>query len=140
MTMQTMQLQSTAQEPDVRGAIVNALASQGVQVTNDAPGNLVIEIGSVGKAFLAGGFRGTMKMPMRFIVLTVGGPGGTGLTIHVGSRGTGSGFMSGGLLGASKQKKAERAWMQMIIDAVPGKVGGPPTEAQPLPPPPQEQI
>jgi hypothetical protein len=32
--------------------------------------------------------------------------------------------MSGGLLGASKQKKAEEAWLAMAVEAVPNKLSG----------------
>src|SRR6266542_6327959 len=113
--MQSMQGQSTSQESDVRQAIVNALMPRAEQtkVVQDQPGTLIVDVGSVGKAFLMGGFRNAMKMPMRITVNTQGGPGGTGITIHVGSHGTGGGYMSGGWLGVVKQRKAEKAWMDI---------------------------
>ncbi len=139
--MQSMQGQSTSQESDVRQAIVNALMPRAEQtkVVQDQPGTLIVDVGSVGKAFLMGGFRNAMKMPMRITVNTQGGPGGTGITIHVGSHGTGGGYMSGGWLGVVKQRKAEKAWMDIVLQSIPGVIGAPSmgTEPQQLPEAPQ---
>ena len=84
--------------------------------------------GSVKAAYLAGGFRNKLKMPMRIVVTTAGGQGGTGVSLDVHSRGTAGGVMSGGILGASKQTKAEQAWLGMAVEAIPNRVAsGPPT-------------
>jgi hypothetical protein len=123
--MAVAQAQSTSSESDVRGAIESALAGQGGTTVENQEGRLVMDLGgSVGSAYLAGGFRNKMKMPMRVVVTMTGGAGGTGISLDVHSRGTAGGAMSGGLLGASKQKKAEQAWLTMAVEAVPGKVGG----------------
>ena len=115
-------IQTTLQEADVRMVIEQALVAQGGKTVENQPGRLVMDLGgSVGSAYLAGGFRNKMKMPMRIIVQTSGGPGGTGISFDVHSRGTGSGAMSGGLLGASKQKKAEQEWLRMAVEAVPNQ-------------------
>ena len=44
------------------------------------------------------------------------------MTLDVHSRGTGGGAGSGGLLGASKQKKAEEEWLRMATESVPDRV------------------
>ena len=138
--MAVTQMQTTVQEAQVRTAIEYALGQQGGKTIENAPGKLVMDLGgSVGSAYLAGGFRNKMKMPMRIVVTTAGGPGGTGLTIDVHSRGTGSGAMSGGWLGAIKQDRAEQTWLQMAADAVTGLTAGPPQGAQPPPGPPPAQ-
>jgi hypothetical protein len=142
--MAVAQMQTTAQEDHVRAAIESVLAAQGGVTVENAPGQLVMDLGgTVGSAYLAGGFRNKMKMPMRIVVKTAGGPGGTGLTIDVHSRGTAAGIMSGGWLGASKQDKAEKVWLQMALDGVTKVSGGPPPEIAPppleaSPPPPGE--
>lgn len=121
--MEAYRTQSTSQEPDVRAAIAQHLTEQGGTVIQDGPGSLVVDVGgSVATAYLAGGFRNMMKMPQRVTIATVGGEGGTGLSIEVTSRGTGSGAMSGGLLGASKQGKAEKAWMNMVLSTIPNRL------------------
>jgi hypothetical protein len=123
--MAVAQAQSTSSESEVRSAIESALAGQGGTTIENQEGRLVMDLGgSVGSAYLAGGFRNKMKMPMRVVVTMTGGAGGTGISLDVHSRGTAGGAMSGGLLGASKQKKAEQAWLTMAVEAVPGKVGG----------------
>jgi hypothetical protein len=110
-------------EPEVRTAIETALAAQGGTTVENAKGRLEMDLGgSVKSAYLAGGFRNKMKMPMRVVVTTTGGSGGTGVSVDVHSRGTAGGAMSGGLLGASKQKKAEQAWLAMAVEAVPNQV------------------
>jgi hypothetical protein len=120
-------VQSTAGEEQVRTAIERALAAQAGTTVDSRPGVLSMDLGgSVRSAYLAGGFRNKMKMPMRIVVTTVGGPGGTGITVHVHSRGTASGAISGGLLGASKQRKAEGAWLAMAAEAIPDKVDSAP--------------
>jgi hypothetical protein len=130
--MGVTQLQTSAQEPQVRGAIETAYHAQGAQTIENVPGKLVMDLGGgVGMMWVAGGFRNKMKMPMRVIVTTAGGPGGTGVTIDVHSRGTGGGAL-GGALGISKQNKAEKVWAQTAIDAVSQMAGAPP---QVLPPP-----
>lgn len=127
--MVVAQEQSTASEPEVRTAIEAALATQGGTTVENQEGRLVMDLGgSVKAAYLAGGFRNKMKMPLRIIVTTSGGPGGTGVSLDVHSRGTAGGAMSGGLLGASKQTKAEQAWLGMAVEAIPNRVrSGPPT-------------
>ena len=121
--MAVAQIQTTSSEPEVRAAVEAALAPQGGTVIENQEGRLVMDLGgSVGSAYLAGGFRNKMKMPMRIVVATAGSAGGTGVSLDVHSRGTASGAMSGGLLGASKQKKAEQAWLQMAVDAIPSKI------------------
>ena len=122
--MAVAQTHSSSPEPDVRTAIEAALAAQGGTTVENLGGRLVMDLGgSVGAAYLAGGFRNKMKMPMRIVVTTTGAPGGTtGVLLDVHSRGTGGGAMSGGLLGANKQKKAEDAWLSMAVEAVPSKV------------------
>lgn len=125
--MATAQAQSTAAEDQVRLSVEAALQAQGGTTVQNVPGNLTVDVGgTVGKAYLAGGFRDKMKMPMRVVVTTAGGGGGTGINIDVHSRGTGSGFMSGGVMGSVKQGKAEQAWLQMAWEAVPQKVQAPP--------------
>ena len=120
--MATTGIQTTLQEADARNVIEQALVAQGGQTIENQPGRLVMDLGgSVGSAYLAGGFRNKMKMPMRIIVQTSGGEGGTGIALDVHSRGTGSGAMSGGLLGASKQKKAEQEWLRIAVAAVPNQ-------------------
>lgn len=120
------QAQSTASEEQVRAAIEQAMIAQGgAPVINEA-GKVVVDLGgSVKAAYLAGGFRNKMKMPMRMTVTTTGGEGGTGVAIEVTSRGTGSGVMSGGWLGAMKQGKAEKAWLDVAVNAIPNRVGAP---------------
>jgi hypothetical protein len=124
------QVQSTASEDQVRAGIEAALKAQGGATVVNQPGQLVMDLGgSVKSAYLAGGFRNKMKMPMRIVVSLSGGQGGTGATIDVHSRGTGSGFASGGWLGAIKQDKAEKAWLAIAYEAVPNRVQA----AQPQP-------
>lgn len=121
--MAVAQTQSTATESEVRAAIESALAAQGGTAVENVEGRLVMDLGgTVGSAYLAGGFRDKMKMPMRIVVTTAGGAGGTGVSLDVHSRGTGSGIMSGGLLGARKQKKAEETWLAMAVEAVPNRL------------------
>jgi hypothetical protein len=121
--MAVAQVQSTASEDQVRAGIEAALAPQGGATVVNQPGQLVMDLGgSVKSAYLAGGFRNKMKMPMRIVVTLSGGAGGTGATLDVHSRGTGSGFASGGWLGAIKQNKAEEAWLAIAYEAVPNKV------------------
>ena len=121
--MATVQTQTTTSEPDVRGAVEAALTGQGGVTVENQEGRLVMDLGgSVGKAYLAGGFRDKMKMPMRIVVATAGSAGGTGVSLDVHSRGTAGGAMSGGLLGARKQKQAEQAWLEMALAAIPDKV------------------
>ena len=123
--MAVAQTQSTSREEEVRSSIESALQAQGGTTVENATGKLVMDLGgSVKAAYLAGGFRNKMKMPMRIIVTTAGGEGGTGVSLDVHSRGTAGGAMSGGLLGASKQRKAEDAWLAMAVEAVPNRVGG----------------
>jgi len=124
--MNTATAQSTSPEAQVRASISQALQAKGGRVTVDQPGQLVVEVGgSKLSAYLAGGFRNAMKMPMLITVATAGGPGGTGLSVEIKSNGTGGGAMSGGWLGASKQGKGEAAWMQIVMGAVPSGVGAP---------------
>jgi hypothetical protein len=119
-------VQSTAGEEQVRSAIEEAMRSQGGTTVESRPGLLSMDLGgSVGSAYLAGGFRNKMKMPMRIVVTAAGGAGRTGITIEVHSRGTGSGAVSGGWLGAVKQRKAEQAWLAMAEDAIPERVAPP---------------
>jgi hypothetical protein len=121
--MAVAQTQSTSKEPEVRSAIEAALTAQGGTTVESQEGRLVMDLGgSVKAAYLAGGFRNKMKMPMRIVVTTAGGSGGTGISLDVHSRGTAGGAMSGGLLGANKQKKAEQAWLTSAIEAVPNRV------------------
>ena len=123
--MAVAQTQSTSNEAEVRAAIEAALAAQGGSTVENQEGRLVMDLGGgVGAAFLAGGFRDKMKMPMRLVVTTSGSAGGSAVTFDVHSRGTAGGAMSGGLLGASKQKKAEAAWLAMAVEAVPNRVSG----------------
>lgn len=129
--MAIAQVQSTAPEEQVRSVIEQELQARGGTTVENRPGQLVLDLGgTVKSAYLAGGFRDKMKMPMRLILSTAGGPGGTGATLEVHSRGTGSGAMSGGWLGAVKQSKAEQIWLQTALDAVPQKV-----ESAAAPPP-----
>lgn len=124
--MAVTQAQSTAAEEQVRQAIEAALQTQGGTTVQNGPGNLTIDVGgTVGKAYLAGGFRNKMKMPMRVVVTTAGGESGTGITIDVHSRGTASGFMSGGVMGSVKQGRAEQEWLRMAWDAIPNRVEAP---------------
>lgn len=120
------QAQSTSNEEQVRTAIEQAMIAQGGTPVTSEVGTLVMDLGgSVKAAYLAGGFRNKMKMPMRLTVRTTGGDGGTGVAIEVTSRGTGSGVMSGGWLGAMKQGKAEKAWLELAVEAIPARVGAP---------------
>jgi hypothetical protein len=121
--MALRQVQSTSPEPEVRSAIEAALAAQGGTTVENQDGRLVMDLGgSVQAAYLAGGFRNKMKMPMRIIVTTAAGPGGTGVSLDVHSRGTAGGAMSGGVLGASKQGKAEKAWLEVAVQAIPSPI------------------
>lgn len=125
--MAEAQVQSPAGEELVRAAIEQAMQAQGGTTVESRPGLLSMDLGgSVRSAYLAGGFRNKMKMPLRIVATTLGGAGGTGITIDVHSRGTGSGAMSGGWLGAVKQRKAEQAWLTMAVEAIPGKKTAPP--------------
>ena len=120
------QAQSTASEEKVRAAIEQALSAQGGASVHNEAGTLIMDIGgSVKAAYLAGGFRNKMKMPMRMTVKTTGGEGGTGIGVEITSRGTGSGVMSGGWLGAMKQGKAEKAWLDIVLGAIPSPAGAP---------------
>ena len=120
--MAVAQAQSSSNEGEVRSAIEAALTAQGGTTVENQEGRLVMDLGgSVGAAFLAGGFRDKMKMPMRLVVTISGSAGGSAATFDVHSRGTGGGAMSGGLLGANKQKKAEAAWLAMAVEAVPNR-------------------
>jgi hypothetical protein len=122
--MATAQLQSTSDEVGVRTAIELSMKGRGGVTVENQPGRLVMDLGgAVGKAYLAGGFRDKMKMPMRLEVLTAAGEGGTGVTLEVRSRGTGGGFMSGGLLGSIKEGKAEQVWLDAAVGSVPARVG-----------------
>jgi hypothetical protein len=124
--MAVAQIQSSAQEETVRASIEQALQAQGGTTVENRAGLLTMDLGgSVKSAYLAGGFRNKMKMPMRIVVTTAGGAGGTGISLDVHSRGTGGGAMSGGILGAVKQGKAEQAWLAMAVDAIPQKVSLP---------------
>jgi hypothetical protein len=126
------QIQTTTQEPQVRAVVEQAMAAQGGQTVQNQEGQLVMDLGgSVGSAYLAGGFRNKMKMPMRLVMSTASGEAGTGVTVDVHSRGTGSGIMSGGWLGAMKQDKAERAWVQVALNAITAQAAGPTPQAHP---------
>ena len=121
--MAVAQIQTTSSEAEVRASIEAALAAQGGTTVENQVGRLVMDLGgSVGSAYLAGGFRNKMKMPMRIVVTTAGSSGGTGVALDAHSRGTAGGAMSGGLLGKSKQKKAEQAWLAMAVEAIRNKV------------------
>ncbi len=121
--MAVAQIQTTSSEAEVRASIEAALAAQGGTTVENQEGHLVMDLGgSVGSAYLAGGFRNKMKMPMRIVVTTAGSSGGTGVALDTHSRGTAGGAMSGGLLGKSKQKKAEQAWLAMAVEAIRNKV------------------
>lgn len=121
--MAVAQAQSKSMEAEVRMAIESALSPQGGITVENQEGRLVMDLGgSVGAAYVAGGFRNKMKMPMRIVVTIAGGAGGTGISLDVHSRGTAGGAMSGGLLGASKQGKAEKAWLEMALEAIPNRV------------------
>jgi hypothetical protein len=122
--MSTGQATSTAGEEQVQASIEQALLGEGGTTKERQPGRLVMEVGgSVAKAYLAGGFRGKMKMPQEIVITTSGGPGGTGIMVDAHSRGTGGGVMSGSVLGAIKQRKAEAAWVQAVLAAIPAKQG-----------------
>ncbi|HUG87738.1 MAG TPA: hypothetical protein VMP42_03135 [Actinomycetota bacterium] len=124
--MAAIQLQSRAAEEQVRAAIAEAvtrMADYQPTVASNEPGSLVIETGSVGMAYLAGGFRKAEKMPMQILVTTASGEGGTGISVEVDSRGTGGGF-SGGMVGLRKQKRGEEFWLETIRAAIPDRVQG----------------
>ena len=70
---QTFQGQSTLPEDQVRAAIAATLQGQGARIEMNAPGTVVADLGSVGRAFLAGAFRAGSKMPVRIRVATAGG-------------------------------------------------------------------
>lgn len=122
--MAGIQVRSSAAEEEVREAIAAGLLRMEEfkpKVTANTPGSLVVETGSVGMAYVAGGFRKAEKMPMRITVTTTSGQGGTGIAVNAESRGTGGGF-SGGLLGIRKQKKGEQYWLEVVRAAVPGRL------------------
>jgi len=124
--MAAIQLQSRAAEEQVRAAIAEAVARMAdyqPRIASNEPGSVVIETGSVGMAYLAGGFRKAEKMPMRILVTTASGEGGTGISVEVDSRGTGGGF-SGGVVGLRKQKRGEEFWLETIRAAIPDRVQG----------------
>ncbi|HYU57315.1 MAG TPA: hypothetical protein VEO00_04610 [Actinomycetota bacterium] len=131
--MESAQLQTTMAEDQVRAAILAALTPFDAVAEQNQPGMLVLETGSVGKAYLAGGFRAEAKMPMRITVATAGGTAGTGVSIQVASRG-GGGLMSGGILGMRKARRAEKTWLDRTVAAVQPAGGMGPQ--QPPPPPP----
>jgi hypothetical protein len=132
--MAVAQVQSTADEGAVRSAIEQSLQGQGGITVESRPGHLVMDLGgSVKSAYLAGGFRNKMKMPMRIVVTMTSAPGGTGIAVDVHSRGTAGGVMSGGWLGAVKQRKAEETWLGIAVDAIPDKVATPVSPAPPAP-------
>ena len=116
--MAHVDVQTSSDEAQVRAGIVAALSPEGATVESNEPGSLVIDTGSVGKAFLAGPFRGTDKMPMRIHVTTAASGTGTTVAIEVSSRG-GGGFASGGLIGMSKAKKAAQHWADKVASLVP---------------------
>jgi len=119
-----IQFQSSAPEEQVRQAVADTLIQMEEfkpTVAANLPGSLVIETGSVGMAYVAGGFRKAEKMPMRITVTTTTGEGGTGIAVNAESRGTGGGF-SGGLLGIRKQKKGEQYWLEAVRAAIPGRI------------------
>jgi len=127
--MAVAQVQSTATDEQVRATLQQALQAQGGTTVESREGLLTMDLGgSVKSAYLAGGFRNKMKMPMRIVVTAAGG---AGVTLDVHSRGTAGGAMSGGWLGAIKQRKAEDAWLAMAVDAVPEKVATPGASAPP---------
>jgi hypothetical protein len=120
---QGAQAQSTATDEQVRTAIAAAIGAREGRIVSDQPGSLVMDVGgSAGAAYLAGPFRNAMKMPMRISVATSSGPGGTGVSVEVGSHGTGGGFASGGLIGASKHRKGEKAWLDAVLESIPARV------------------
>lgn len=122
--MAGVQLQSSASEDQVRQAIADAMLRMPEykpKVTANTPGSIVVETGSVGMAYVAGGFRKAEKMPMRITVTTTSGEGGTGVAVNVESRGTGGGF-SGGIVGMRKQRKGEEYWLETIRAAIPDRV------------------
>ena len=122
---ETAQVQSTAPEEQIRQAVAQALTAQGGQVQTNAPGALVVEVGSVGKAFMAGPFRDAAKMPMRITLSTQAGTGGTGIGVEVETRGTGGGYMSGGIFGVMKSRKAAKNWLGLVLSSIPNQVGAP---------------
>lgn len=118
------QVQSKASEEQVRASVaasLGELAEYDPKVVTDEPGTLVVETGSVGMAYLAGGFRKAEKMPMRITLAMTSGGGGTGIAVNAEGRGTGGGI-SGGLLGIRKQKKAEQFWLDRVIASIPERV------------------
>ena len=121
--MALWQVRSTSPEPEVRSAIEAALAAGGGTTVENQESRLVMDLGgSVKAAYLAGGFRNKMKMPMRIVITTSGDAGGTGVSLDVHSRGTAGGAISGGMLGAKKQGKAEKAWLEVAVEAIPNRV------------------
>jgi len=116
---------STANELEIRTTVELAFKSRGGMTVENSTGMLVMDLGGgVGKAFLAGGFRDKMKMPMWLTLrATQEAGGGTLVTLEVGSRGTGGGFGSGGIMGMKKQRKAERIWLETAIEAIPERAG-----------------
>lgn len=122
--MAAIQIRSRAAEELIREAIAQAVSRMvdyRPRVASNEPGSLVIETGSIGMAYLAGGFRRAEKMPMRILVSTAGGKEGTGISVDVVSRGTGSGF-SGGIVGVRKQQRGEEFWLETIRAAIPDRV------------------
>jgi len=118
------QLQSGASEEQVRASVaasLGELSEYDPKVVTDEAGTLVVETGSVGMAYLAGGFRKAEKMPMRITLAMTSGGGGTGIAVNVEGRGTGGG-LSGGVLGIGKQRKGERFWLDRVIAAIPERV------------------
>ena len=121
--MALWQVRSTSPEPEVRSAIEAALAAGGGTTVENQESRLVMDLGgSVKAAYLAGGFRNKMKMPMRIVITTSGDAGDTGVSLDVHSRGTAGGAISGGMLGAKKQGKAEKAWLEVAVEAIPNRV------------------
>lgn len=118
------QVQSRASEDQVRATVAASLlelSDHDPKVVTDEPGTLVVETGSVGMAYLAGGFRKAEKMPMRITLAIASGDRGSGIAVNVEGRGT-AGGMSGGLLGIRKQKKAEQFWLDRAVAAIPERV------------------
>ena len=120
--MARLQIHSQLDEGDVRSDIAAALLTEGGEVVTNEPGYLVIEVGSVGKAFLAGPFRSTTKMPIEIMVTTSSSECSTSVVVEVGSHGTGGGFLSGGLIGVARQRKAEQLRVEKVGATVRGQV------------------
>jgi hypothetical protein len=120
--MNRLQIQTQMDEADVRSGITAALVAEGAKVVTNESGHLVVHLGSVGKAFSSGPLRNTAKMPVEIVVTTSSRGARTTVVVEVRSHGTGGGFLSGGLIGVARQRRAEQLWAEKVGATIRGQL------------------